>query len=331
VTSEPPGDPPGGPPGGRIFSLEGRPAPALYLLGWLLSFGGIAVLFVATVAQPSLGRTIAALLGVCALGLGLATAAGYQVVARADRHPSRYRGPSPFLLFGVVLVVGALLSGLLGSVGLADGTRPLGFLVGLLVVAVTYLGCVTLFVVRTGALSWTDMGWPTDPRDRVARSLRAIGTAVIVLVPLTIALSLVGGIVALLLGVDAPDVLPATQTSADALAVAIAAAVVAPVGEEAFFRGFALSAWLRDLGPRAALWRSAAFFAFVHIVNISADTFGQGLGQAILEFVVILPLGLALGWLFLRHGLTGAIAGHVTYNAFLLLLLLIRSLAPATS
>ncbi len=322
-------EPPGGPPGGRIFSLEGRPAPALYLLAWLLSLSGVAVLFVATLAEPSLGRTIAALLGISSLGLGLALGAGYQVVARADRHPSRYRGPSPLLLFGVVLVVSALLAGLLGIVGLADGTRPLGFLVGLLVVAGTYLGCVTLFVVRTGALSWTEMGWPTETRDRRARSLRAIGTAVIVLVPLTIALSLLGGLVALLLGVEAPAVLPATQTSADALAVAIAAAVVAPVGEEVFFRGFALSAWLRDLTPRAALWRSAAFFAFVHIVNISAETFSQGLGQALLEFVVILPLGLALGWLFLRHGMIGAIAGHVAYNGFLLVLLLIRSLAPA--
>ena len=31
------GEPPQGPPGGRIFTLEGRPVPSLYLLAWLLT------------------------------------------------------------------------------------------------------------------------------------------------------------------------------------------------------------------------------------------------------------------------------------------------------
>ena len=103
----------------------------------------------------------------------------------------------------------------------------------------------------------------------------------------------------------------------------LAAAIIAPIGEEAFFRGFALSAWLRDLGERPALIRSALFFAFVHILNIrvSAEQASEGLGQAILEFAVILPLGLALGWLFLRRGIVASIAGHMAYNGFLLALL----------
>ena len=33
---------PPGPPGGRVFTLEGRPVPALYLLGWILPIAGIA-------------------------------------------------------------------------------------------------------------------------------------------------------------------------------------------------------------------------------------------------------------------------------------------------
>ena len=77
----------------------------------------------------------------------------------------------------------------------------------------------------------------------------------------------------------------------------LAAAVVAPIGEEAFFRGFALTAWWRDLGPRSALIRSALFFAVVHILNIEVapDQAGTGLAQALLAFLVILPLGVVLG------------------------------------
>jgi membrane protease YdiL (CAAX protease family) len=329
--SGPPGDLPGppqsGPPGGRIFSLEDRPAPALYFAAWLLALAGIGSLIVAALAEPSVGRTVLAVLGISGLGLGLATGAGYQVVARADRHPSRYRGPSPLLLFGVVLTLSALGAGLLGVAGLADGTRPFGFLLGLIVVAAGYLGCVTLFVVRTGALTWGAMGWPTESRDLGRRSLRAMGVAVAVMVPTTIAISLLGGLVALVLGVHAPSVLPEARGSMEGLAVALGAGLVAPVGEEAFFRGYALTAWLRDLEPRTAVVRSAVFFAFVHIANISADTFGEGLAQAVLEFVVILPLGLVLGWLFVRHGLVGAICGHVTYNALLLTLVLLGGLA----
>ena len=37
--------PPAGPPGGRVFSLEGRRAPALYLVGWILSVAGLFIAF----------------------------------------------------------------------------------------------------------------------------------------------------------------------------------------------------------------------------------------------------------------------------------------------
>ena len=130
----------------------------------------------------------------------------------------------------------------------------------------------------------------------------------------------------------APETLPDAHGSTEALAVVLAAVVVAPIGEEAFFRGFALTAWLRDLGERSALIRSALFFAIVHILNIrvaAADQASQGLGQALLQFAVILPLGLALGWLFLRRGIVASIAGHMTYNGFLLVLLALSRAASS--
>jgi membrane protease YdiL (CAAX protease family) len=117
-------------------------------------------------------------------------------------------------------------------------------------------------------------------------------------------------------------------TSTETLVVALAAAIVAPIGEETFFRGFALTAWLRDLGPRAAIVRSAVLFAFVHIANITASSFGEGLAQATLQVTVILPLGLVLGWLFVWRGMAAAIGGHVTYNGLLLALVLLRAALP---
>jgi membrane protease YdiL (CAAX protease family) len=321
---------PQGPPGGRIFSLEGRPAPGLYLVAWLLSLIGVAALFVAVSAQPSTGKVLLGLGGVVSLGLGLATAAGYQLLARADRHPSRYRGPSPLILFGVVLAASTLGKAGLGPLGLGDPDQALGFLVAVGLIAVCYLATIWLFVVRGGALSWPDMGWPRRGTRWLAEGATAVVTAVAVMLPATLAILLFGALVARVLGVEAPDQLPVRHDSAEALMVALAVAVVAPIGEEAFFRGFAVSAWLRDLGPRSALLRGASFFAIVHILNVSVEEgkAAQGFGQAILEFAVILPLGLVLGWLFLRRGIVGSIAGHMTYNGLILALVAVRAVVP---
>lgn len=314
-----------GPPGGRIFSLEGRPAPGLYLVAWLLSVGGVAALFVTSQAPPSFARSVAVLGAIVAVGVGLAAAAGYQVVARRDRDPRWYRGPAPLLVFGIVLTLSTLASGLLGGTGLLDPEAPFGFLAGLLIVAGGYLLAVWLFVVRTGSLTWAGMGWPVAGPHRVQRALRSIGVGSLVMIPATFGALLLAGIAAAILGVEAPSVLPTASTSAEALAIAIAAAVVAPIGEELFFRGFALSAWARDLPERSALIRSATFFAVVHIANIQADSFREGASQAVLQVLVILPVGLVLGWLFLRRGIMAAIAGHVTYNGVLLGLLVLST------
>jgi membrane protease YdiL (CAAX protease family) len=140
------------------------------------------------------------------------------------------------------------------------------------------------------------------------------------------------GILATILQVTAPDTLPEATNGTEALALVLAAAVVAPIGEEAFFRGFALTAWWRDLGPRAALVRSALFFAIVHILNIQvgSEEAGKGLAQALLSFLVILPLGVVLGWLFQRRGIVASIAGHVTYNGILLVLVALAAMGGAT-
>ncbi|MET1231804.1 MAG: CPBP family intramembrane glutamic endopeptidase, partial [Candidatus Limnocylindrales bacterium] len=114
--------------------------------------------------------------------------------------------------------------------------------------------------------------------------------------------------------------IPAVEGGLATLIVVVGAAVVAPIAEEVFFRGFALTAWQRDLGARAALIRSSVFFALVHIANVGGVTFGDAASEALLQVAVIVPLGFVLGWAYQRHGIGASIAGHVGYNSTLLLL-----------
>jgi membrane protease YdiL (CAAX protease family) len=320
---------PSGPPGGQIFTLEGKPVPSLYLLAWLFSVGGVAVAFLSLLAQPEVGRLLL-LASLVALALGLSMACGYQLVARATRSADRYRGPSPLLVFALVLTLLYLAAAVLAPAGLADPDTASGLLAVVFVTCLAYLACLEVFVVRGGALTWFDMGWPVRVPGAARAMLTDVGIAFLVMIPVTLGVIVWGALLATALHVSAPQTLPDARGSGEALAVVLAAAVIAPIGEEAFFRGFALTAWLRDLGERSALARSALFFAFVHILNIrvAADQASQGLGQALLEFAVILPLGLTLGALFLRRGLVASITGHMTYNGILLVLVALARSAP---
>ena len=318
-----------GPPGGGIFSLEGRRAPGLYLVAWLLTVGGLAVTFVlGPMASDSSARSILIFVGAIAVTVGLAAGAGAQVLERAARDPERYRGPSPLVVFGVYFFAMSLI-GLVLIVGFdVDPEQPFNFLGIGIVQAAGYLLVVWLFALRTEALTWPQMGWPGWRGPSFASVGRGVLAAIGTMLPVTIGLLFVGGIVGLLLGVDAPQVLPLSETPIDGFLVAAAAAVILPVGEELFFRGFALTAWRRDLGDRPALIRSTLFFALVHIANIDTASFVEGLSQTVLTLAVILPVGWVLGWLFIRYGLLAAMAGHVTYNSLLLTLAFLASKLP---
>jgi membrane protease YdiL (CAAX protease family) len=331
--ASPPGsDSPGGQPRGRgAFSLEGRPAAGLYLIAWLLSGLGVGLLVVALGAGPPLGGVLlmAALLLIVG---GLSAAAGHQIVARSTRPEPAYRGPSPPILFGlqlaIVNIVGVVLL-VLRVPGIED---PVGFLAATILLLGGYLGVVWLFVVRSGALGWHGLGLPDH-----TSVMRLLGDAVFAaatMVAVAFVAALWAGLLAMLLGTQPPEVVPPTQTATGVAFVALGAGVLIPIGEELFFRGYALSAWLRDLGERAALIRSTAFFALVHILNITVPVESGdplvGVKQATLELAVIAPVGLALGVLFLRRGLFASICGHAAYNLLgVLLLLLAHSVSPS--
>jgi membrane protease YdiL (CAAX protease family) len=322
------GSEPEGPPGTRIFSLEGRRAPGLYLVGWILTVVGLAVAFVLGPLASDRGNAAWLILfGSAVTAVGFAAAAGAQVLERAGREGDAYRGPAPLLVFGayyfLMSVVGILLIVIIGI----DEESPFVFFATTVVQTSAYLLSVWLMAVRTDALSWQDMGWPGRQAFDLRAVLRTAGASVAVMVPVTFVVLIVGTIVGLLFGVEAPRPYPLSETPLQALLVFAGAAIVAPIGEEVFFRGFALTAWRRDLGDRTALLRTTAFFALLHLLPITGDTLGA-IGQAVLVLAVLVPVGYVFGWLFLRYGLVGAIAGHITYNSLLLLLAFLASKVP---
>jgi membrane protease YdiL (CAAX protease family) len=283
---------------------------------------GLAALFIAGLAEPP-ARGLLLLGGLVLLILGLAAAAGYQLVARRARPQHAYRGPSPLILFGIwfgLVNLAALGLLIVGLEGLEDA-GPL--LIGVGAQTIAYIAVIWVVVVRGGALSWRQMGLPD--RGDVRRSLGDAVFAAGLMVPVTFAALLGGGLVAQLLDAQPPSVIPTPETTPELLAVLLAAVVLAPIGEEVFFRGFALTAWLRDLGPRSALVRSSIFFAVIHIANIQTVNFEEGLRQAIVILSVILPLGFVLGWLYLRRGLLAPIVAHITYNGILVVLLVLST------
>lgn len=322
--TEPSGDL-GGPPLGSLFSLTGRPAPGLYAGAWFFTIAGAGLLAVALAGALS-GNGFGA--GLLAVGAFLAfvvaavLASGYQaIVRRATLDPSRYRGPSPFLVFAAVFAAvnaaGALVALAALDAPLDIGARAL-LSVGIVVPLYTVL--VWLLVVREGALSWREMGWPTAA-DLRGRALLNLGYGVAVTSPIVLVTVLLGSLLAAFLQVTPPEILPVPATASDWLLDIVVAVILAPLGEELFFRGFAQTAWTRDLGWRAALLRTAIFFALVHAISTGGGDFSEGLRLAVMTVLTRLPVAFGLGWVFARTGSIAASVGlHAGFNGLMLVL-----------
>jgi membrane protease YdiL (CAAX protease family) len=322
--TEPSGDP-GGPPLGSLFSLTGRPAPGLYAGAWFFTFAGagfLAVAFAAAVSGNGFGAGLLAVGAFLAFFVSAVLASGYQaIVRRATLDPSRYRGPSPFLVFATVFAAtnaaGALIALGTPNAPLDVGTRAL-LSVG--IVVPLYALLVWQLVVREGALSWREMGWPSAA-DLRARALVSLGYGVALASPIVLGTVLLGGLLAAFLRVTPPELLPVPVTASDWLVDIVVAVILAPLGEELFFRGFAQTTWTRDLGWRAALVRTAVFFALVHAISTVGSDFSEGLRLAVLTAFTRLPVAFGLGWVFARTGSIAASVGlHAGFNGLMLVL-----------
>ncbi len=294
----------------RPFTLDGRVAPGLYLVGWLGTILGLGTSFVGV--SGGVGPVF--LIGLVILTLGLLAGAGAQALERSRWTDQAYRGPSPWLVFAATIALSLAVQVLVVIVARAFGvatTVPLLTTILLAMTALVYVVVVRLLVVGSGALSWADMGL----RIPMGRALTDLAFGAAFALPVLI----FTGAVALALSQvfqPPPNPLPEALTPFDLVANLLSAAVIAPIGEELFFRGYATTAWERSAGARTAIVRGALLFSLAHVIALG------DLGQAVFAFVVRLPVALMLGWIFLqRRSLPASIGLHAGFNGIQVLLL----------
>lgn len=313
------GEPPR-PLGTGYFTIEGRAAPGLFVVGWLATILGLGISFVGWQAAGSAAGLVVLGAGLAVLSAGLLAAAGSQSIERRAQGGHAYAGPSPILLFAasipvvylVLLIVGAPLAAL----G-ADPARPVVELLLVGVQAVVYVALVGLLVVGGGALSWREMGFGRSSRAAVEDLVWGAVFAGPV-IGLTV---IVSAILVAILQVTPEGPLPPTGEPSGLVLHLIAGAILAPIGEEVVFRGVATTAWSRAFGPRAGIVRSALFFAVVHVLLVGGATLGEAAGLALVGFAARLPVALALGWVFLRRrSIYASIGLHAAFNAVLIVL-----------
>ena len=190
-----------------------------------------------------------------------------------------------------------------------------------------FVGVVRLMVVAPGALSWSDMGFTSDRRRIVG--MLGDGGAVFAL-PTIFLTGVVASVLVPLLGQAPPSPLPPTGTAAGLGLHLVAGAGIAPFAEEVVFRGAALTAWLRTVGPTGAIVRSAILFSAAHALGIGGETFGQAFGLAVVATAARLPVALALGWIYVRTGSIWASIGlHSAFNGILIVFSELGLASPA--
>ena len=304
-------------PGVGTFTIEGRSAPGLFVVGWLATLLGIATLLVGLLSAQA---PVIVGIGLAILSVGLISGAGAQAIERRTRGREPYTGPSPVLILAAAIPSALVLALVVGSVldlGGVEAPAPAVNLLLLLIQGATYVGLVRLLVVGTGALSWSEIG--------LRRPGRRIGVDLLwgaAYAGPVIALTLVVTSILVTVFRTAPDSpLPPTGELAGLLLNLAAGAVVAPVAEEVLFRGVGTTAWVRSLGVRPGIVRSAIFFALAHVLVISGETLGQAAGAAAVAFAGRLPVSLALAWVYVRrNSLWASIGLHAAFNGILIVL-----------
>jgi membrane protease YdiL (CAAX protease family) len=301
------------------FVLEGRRAPALFVVGWAGTITGVSLLAMTVLGAAGLPALILSIAGFGALSIGTILLAGSQTIERKAAVVP-YAGPSPLLIFIAVIATGRLAGYLVGIAlqPLAGSIPPaFGDLLATIILAVVFLGVLRLAVVGPGVLDWAAMGLRGSPRTAARDALGGAAYAI----PVIFLTSVVAALAVQLAGVSPESPLPPTGTNEGLLLHLVAGAVLAPFYEEVLFRGFALRAWLATHGPQAAIIRSSLLFVIAHVLFIGADRFQDAVGLAFVGGVARIPVSLALGWLCVRTGsLWVPIGLHAAFNGTLIVI-----------
>ncbi|MPZ13318.1 MAG: CPBP family intramembrane metalloprotease [Chloroflexi bacterium] len=180
--------------------------------------------------------------------------------------------------------------------------RSAGFFFVTFVLNLTLLAFAYVQGVRTGVVTSRSLG--LDPRswgDGVAWGV--VGALAL------IALGVINGLILRALGVTQPqtEALHALRALGfpQILAVLAAGAVVSPVVEELYFRGYVFNAYVAEKGPRTAFVASSLLFGVVH-------------GHVVLV-VPVFVVGLVLASVYRRSGtIVAPIAAHMLNNGIAL-------------
>jgi membrane protease YdiL (CAAX protease family) len=308
-----------------LLQLAGREAPALYVIGLLATVVGVSAL-VAGIAGAGVGLAILALVVVGVGGIALSGASALQ--RRIDTPEFGWRGPGPLAIFWTTipwallaqLVVAALLTAV--GAGAALST-PLGTLALAAASNLATVLIIGLVVIGSGAVRWRDLIIATPaaspstlpPPDRRGGLAGDLFWGVALALPILSAAGLFATLVMNGTGVNAPAVLPPTVSPTDFVANALTAGLIAPIGEELLYRGVIAQAWGRQSSARRAILFSAIVFAFAHTLTVGGTSVADAASVAAVAFLVRLPLGIALGWLWIRRrSLIATIALHAVYN-----------------
>ena len=308
-----------------LLQLARREAPALYVIGLLFTVVGLSAL-VAGIAGAVVGLVVLALVFAGIGGIALSGASALQ--RRVDTPVAGWRGPGPLAIFWTTipwaLLAQLMVAALLTAAGAAAAlSTPLGTLALAAASNAATVLIVGLVVVGSGAVGWRDLLFATpaaSPNTLPAPDRRG-GVAGDLLWGAALALPIlsVAGLFAALVmngtGVGAPAVLPPTINTAELAANAITAGLIAPIGEELLYRGVIAQAWARQSSARRAILFSAIIFAFAHTLTIGGTSVANAASVAAVAFLVRLPLGLALGLLWMRRrSIVATIALHAVYN-----------------
>lgn len=306
--------------GASTFTIEGRAAPALFVVGWLASGLGLGLVVIGVLSGGGAASLGLFIVGLVLLSVGLVAAAGSQGIERRARSVPDYAGPSPLLVFVASLPVSILAVVAIGvPLGLAgiplDG--PLGALLSVAIQAVVYVVLIRLLVVDTGALDWRAMG--VRALDWLA--VREMVGGAVWAAPVIVATIVVSLVLLPIFPANPESPLPPTGDNVGFALSLLAGVIVAPFGEELLFRAFATTAWVRTAGSRQGVVRAGILFAFAHVLTTSGSSTGDAISLAVVEFGARLPVAIALGWLFVRRGTIWSPFGlHAAFNAIQLVI-----------
>ena len=308
-----------------LLQLAGREAPALYVIGLLATVVGVSALVVGF-AGVGVGLVILALVLVGVGGIALSGASALQ--RRVDTPAAGWRGPGPLAIFWTTipwallaqLLIAALLTAVFSAEALSTAQATLLLAAASNFATVLIVGLV---VVGSGAVRWRDLILATPaaspktlpPPDRRGGLAGDLFWGVALALPIMAASGLFATLVMNGTGVSAPAVLPLAVSRIGLIANIITAGLIAPIGEELLYRGVIAQAWARQSSARRAILFSAIVFAFAHTLTVGGTSVADAASVAAVAFLVRLPLGIALGWLWIRRrSLIATITLHAFYN-----------------